>query len=97
MPARSKRYTIRLDGTAFEQVEAIASHRGVSPADVIRTAIDAWLGTGKRLSASDRRMRRIMEFTQIAVDAIIRQNHPEMRDTLVRETDRRMALHHDTG
>ena len=95
MPARSKRYTIRLDETAFEQVEAIASHRGVSPADVIRTAIDAWLGTEKRLSASDRRMRRIMEFTHIAVDAIIRQNHPEMRDTVVRETDRRMALHHD--
>jgi hypothetical protein len=40
-------------------------------------------------------MRRIMEFTHIAVDAIIRQNHPEMRDTVVRETDRRMALHHD--
>jgi len=97
MPARSKRYTIRLDETAFEQVEAIAAHRDVSPADVIRTAIDAWLGSGKRLSASDRRLRRIMEYTQIAVDAIIRENHPELRDTLVREADRRMGLHHSDG
>lgn len=96
MPARSKRYTIRLDETAFEQVEAIASYRGLSPADVIRIAIDAWLGTEKRLSASDRRLRRIMEYTQVAMDAIIRENHPELRDTLVRETDHRMALHHDT-
>lgn len=95
MPARSKRYTIRLDEVAFEEIEAIASRRGLSPADVIRTAIDAWLGSGKRLSDSDRRMRRIMEYTQVAVDTIIRENHPEMRDTLVRETDRRMALHHD--
>ncbi len=69
----------------------------MSPADVIRTAIDAWLGSGKRLSASDRRMRRIMEYTQVAVDAIIRENHPELRETLVRETDRRMGLHHSDG
>jgi Arc/MetJ-type ribon-helix-helix transcriptional regulator len=95
MPVRSKRYTIRLDGFAFEQVEAIAAHRGVSPADVIRTAIDAWLGTEKRLSASDRRLRRIMEFTQVAMDAIIRENHPDLRDTLVLEADRRMAMHHN--
>lgn len=94
MPVRSKRYTIRLDGTAFEQVEAIAAHRGVSPADVIRTAIDAWLGTEKRLSESDRRLRRIMEFTQVAIDAIIRENHPELRDRLVHEADRRVAMHH---
>ncbi len=94
MSVRSKRYSIRLDGTAFEQVEAFAAHRGVSPADVIRTAIDAWLRTEERLSASDQRLRRIMEFTQVAMDAIIRENHPELRDRLVHEADRRVAMYH---
>lgn len=94
MPARSKRYTLRLDQSLFEQVEATAERRGISPADVMRTALDAWFSDEQKRSASDIRHLRVTEYIQVAMDAIIRAEHPEMRDTLVLETDRRMRMHH---
>lgn len=95
MPTRSKRYTLRLDQSIFEQVEATAERRGISPADVMRNALDAWFRDEKKRSASDLRHLRVTEYIQIAVDAMIRENHPELRETLVLETDRRMKMHHN--
>lgn len=94
MSARSKRYTFRLDQSLFEQVETTAERRGISPADVMRTALDAWFRDEKKRRASDLRHLRVTEYIQVAMDAIIRENHPELRETLVLETDRRMKMHH---
>jgi hypothetical protein len=36
----------------------------------------------------------VTEFMQVAMDAIIRNDYPELRETLILEADRRMKLHH---
>lgn len=46
------------------------------------------------MTDSKRRHLRVTEYMQVALDAIIRADHPEMRETLVLETDRRMKIHH---
>ena len=39
-------------------------------------------------------LRIVTEYTQIALDAIIRENHPELRDHLIAQTDLRMEQYH---
>ncbi|HEX8414396.1 MAG TPA: CopG family transcriptional regulator [Sphingomicrobium sp.] len=94
MPAHSKRYTLRIDEEVFMAVEGVADRRGVSPAEVMRDAITAWIRGEKKRDESDQRLRRICEFTQVALDVIIRENHPEERDKIVANTDKRMRLYH---
>ena len=37
---------------------------------------------------------RVTEYTQIALDAIIRENHPKLHDHLIAQTDLRMEQYH---
>jgi hypothetical protein len=61
---------------------------------MLRLAIAQYISGQQLLSASDLRHLRVAEYTQVALDAIIREDHPELRDTLVLETDRRMERYH---
>jgi hypothetical protein len=36
----------------------------------------------------------VTEYVQVALDAIIRENHPELRDQLIVETDQRVRRYH---
>jgi hypothetical protein len=63
-------------------------------AEILRTAIARYLDAEKRLSESHLRHLRVTEFTQVALDAIIRENHPELREQLILETDRRVERYH---
>ena len=77
-----------------DRIDVEAASLGCTPSDVIRRAIEHHLERLKLLSDSSRRHLRVTEYMQVALDAIIRENHPELRETLVLETDRRMKLHH---
>ena len=86
--------TVRLPRDLCERLDAEAASLGCTPSDLIRRAIEHHLDGLKLLHGSKRRHLRVTEYMQVALDAIIRENHPEMRETLVLETDRRMKLHH---
>ena len=77
-----------------DRLDAEAASLGCTPSDLIRRAIEHHLDGLKLLQGSKRRHLRVNEYMQVAIDAIIRKDHPEMRETLVLETDRRMKLHH---
>jgi predicted transcriptional regulator len=86
--------TVRFDPESLARLERVAVEQERSVADLIRLAIDRFLAGETRLSASELRHLRVAEYTQVALDAIIREEHPELRDTLVLETDRRMERYH---
>jgi hypothetical protein len=90
----SRRYTMRFDPVQYEQIEEIAAKLSIAPVDVVRRAIGNYLAGQKLLTDSELRHLRVAEYTQVALDAIIREEHPELRDTLVLETNRRMEKYH---
>jgi hypothetical protein len=88
------RYTIRISPRQLARVEELASLENRKAADIIRMALDAYLGGNTQVTASKMRHLRISEYTQIALDHIIRQDYPEDRDRLIAQTDLRMEQHH---
>lgn len=90
----NRKCSVRIPHDLCDRVDAEAASLGCTPSDVIRQAIERHLDGVKLLHGSKRRHLRVTEYMQVALDAIIRKDHPEMRDTLVLETDRRMKLHH---
>lgn len=86
--------TVRLSSEQHALVEAIAKREGRTAAEIIRRAVDHYLGSLSRGTESDLRHHRISEFSQVALDTIIREQHPEMIEAIVSETNRRMKRYH---
>jgi len=76
------------------QVARIANEKSCSPSEIIRRAIEQYFIGQKLLAMSEKRHHRISEYTQVAIDTIILEQHPEFRDRIVAETDRRMEKYH---
>ena len=94
MPGPSKHCSVRLDRLQYERLVALAISQRCSPSDLIRSAIEAYLGTTAVLSVSGRRMARISEFLQLALDVIISEQYPEFRDRIIAHTDKRLEQYH---
>ena len=86
--------TVRIPRDLRDQVDAVAARQNRSTSDVIRLAIEQFVAGAKRADDSQLRHMRVTEYTQIALDAIIRENHPELRDHLIAQTDLRMEQYH---
>ncbi len=94
MESSSRRYTVRFEPALYQQIEAAAARLKTSPSEVIRRAVAMLMRGEKSLSESDLRHHRISEFSQIALDQIIRRDHPDLVDVIVTETNKRMERHH---
>ena len=94
MSHSSKIVSLRMTRDRFDRLVAVADARHCRPSDVIRSAIDAYLGGASVLTASQPRLARIGEFQQLALDIIIREQFPEFRDRIVAETDKRLEQYH---
>lgn len=89
-----KHCTVRLDRGKYDRLVALASERGCTPSDLLRAAVDGFLGSVAVLSTSNRRIARISEFQHLALDIIIREQFPEYRDRIIVETDKRLEQYH---
>jgi hypothetical protein len=89
-----KHCSVRLDRGKYDRLVALAAERGCTPSDLFRTAVDGFLSSGQLLSSSHRRIARISEFQQLALDIIIREQFPEYRDRIIAETDKRLEQYH---
>lgn len=87
-------FTVRLAPDVHARVTRQASDQNCSPSELIRRAIEQYFIGQKLLGLSERRHHRISEYTQVAIDTIILEQHPEFRDRIVAETDRRMEKYH---
>lgn len=94
MATHYRHYNVRLERTQWDRLSAIAREQKLSVADIIRSAIDVFLLSSNLVTASQRRLARISEFQQLALDVIIREQYPELRDRLVAETDKRLVQYH---
>jgi len=90
----NKHCTVRLDRSKYDHLVALAAERGCTPSDLIRAAVDSFLSAGQLFTSSQRRLARISEFQQLALDIIIREQFPEYRDRLIAETDKRLEQYH---
>lgn len=89
-----KPWTIRVADDVRERVEAAAEASNCTPSEFVRMAIVQHLDDAKVLSESRRRHLRVTEYMQLALDTIIRRQHPDIRDKLIEEANRRMEMHH---
>jgi len=89
-----RHYNIRLERSQWDRLSAIAAEQKLTVADIIRSALDVFLSSADLLTASHRRLARISEFQQLALDVIIREQYPELRDRLIAETDKRLVQYH---
>ncbi|WP_293871024.1 MULTISPECIES: CopG family transcriptional regulator [unclassified Sphingomonas] len=89
-----RHYNLRVERRQWDRLATLARDRGVSPAEIVRAAIDAYFAQADLLDASRRRLVRIGEFQQLALDVIIREQFPEFRERILAEVDKRVELHH---
>ena len=90
----TRQFTVRLTRDLRARVEAEATDRGCSPSELVRRALEQYFLGQKLLTQSELRHHRISEYSQVALDAIILENHADIRDSIVAETDRRMVRYH---
>ena len=86
--------TVRFDHEQLRSLEAQATDQGRSVSDILRAAISQYLIGQKLVGESQLRHHRISKYSQVALDTIILEQHPEFRDRIVAETDRRMERYH---
>ena len=94
MNTSSRRYTIRFDPRVCERIEGLARNQDYNPSDVIRAAVNAYLATSNMTALSSRRMARISEFMQLALDVIISEQYPEFRERIIANADKRLEQYH---
>lgn len=94
MTTPNKHCTVRLDRSKYDRLVTLAAERGCTPTDLLRLAVDTFLSSAQLISSSQRRMARISEFQQLALDIIIREQFPEYRDRIIAETDKRLEQYH---
>ncbi|MET3726049.1 MULTISPECIES: hypothetical protein [Sphingomonas] len=90
----STQTSLRFDPELYARVERFAASQSRSIADVVRSACEQYLLGQKLLHDSDLRLRRVCEYGQLALDAILQENHPEFRDPILLEVDKRMERFH---
>ena len=86
--------TVRLNRQQHDRILALATEQNCNPSEVIRAAVDAYLGTATLLTSSHRRLARISEFMQLALDDIISEQYPEFRDRIIANADKRLEQYH---
>lgn len=88
------RITLAMPAVVYEQIDAIARDRGITRTAVIRDAVSAYLLRSVGPSSDQHRMATLAEFTQAAVDILIRQQAPDKREEIILTVDQRMERFH---
>ena len=86
--------TVRFEKADMDRLDAIAADQNRSFADLLRSIIKRHLDGGVTDNASHLRLARVCEYTQAAVDTILREEHPDHRKLVLEETTRRMERYH---
>lgn len=86
--------SLRFDTTQYAYLKQMASRQACSISDVLRRIISEHQTGGHSLTASQLRQARVVEYAQAALDTIINEQHPEYRERILAETDRRMERYH---
>lgn len=86
--------SVRFDPEQYGHLKKMAAARKCTPSDVLREIIKQHLDGTKAVSESHLRIARLAEYTQAAVDTLLREEHPDHRQLVMDETNRRMERYH---
>jgi predicted DNA-binding ribbon-helix-helix protein len=86
--------SVRFEPDQYDHLKKMAAARKCTPSDVLREIIMQHMTGVKAISESQIRIARLAEYTQAAVDTLLREEHPEHRQLVMDETARRMERYH---
>jgi metal-responsive CopG/Arc/MetJ family transcriptional regulator len=86
--------TVGFDERLACELNKICTQRGKSRATIIREAVDAYIDPRAAAKANFERMAMTLEFTQVAIDVLIRKLALDRRDDILVTVDERMELYH---
>jgi metal-responsive CopG/Arc/MetJ family transcriptional regulator len=92
-----KRATIHIAEDRLQQLDARCAEKGTTRAAVIRDAISAYLDRQPGSDTNFSRIASLSEFTQAAVDILIREQAPDRRDEILATVEERMERYHAQG
>ena len=88
------RRSLSLPSAVYGEIVALSRERGITPNAVIRDAVAQYLTRSVSPSADPGRMATLAEFTQAAVDILIRQQAPDKREEIILTVEQRMERFH---
>lgn len=94
MKQSSTRITIWLSTSAIRRLDQLAKSRGSTRVSVIREALDQFLDDDRQSGANLKRLAMVSEYTQAAIDVLMREQHPARVEDLVQVVASRMEKFH---
>lgn len=88
------RATVRLTPETWEQVNRHAALNDMGQAEYIRHVLEGHFEKTEGSGANLRRIAELSEYTQLAVDRIMRRDFPDLIDPLLNAVRERLATHH---
>ncbi|RYF18333.1 MAG: hypothetical protein EOO77_11170 [Oxalobacteraceae bacterium] len=85
---------IRFERDHLVELERLCLQQNRSLSDLVRSAVASFLNEQKTIADSNLRHLRVTEYMQICLDWMIQQDHPEVRDKIIAQTDQRMRQYH---
>lgn len=94
MTDRLERTTVALSPAIIRQLDAIARARKTTRAAVLRDAVTGYCDDYEAGPETRRRMAMVAEYSQAALDVILRERYPQRVDQVVAVTAERMEKFH---
>lgn len=86
--------SIALPSETWERIRVRAAARQVSQAQFVREAIDFYFELAEGSGANLQRIAELCEFSQLALDRIVRRDFPELLDPILAAVNDRLIAHH---
>ena len=85
---------VRLDAGVLASLDNVGAGTGLSRMTLIRRAVDEFIARETGAEAKFNRMAMLAEFSQLALDTLIREQVPDKHRELVLTVKQRMESHH---
>ena len=86
--------SVRFDADQYDHLKRLAADQHCSISDVLRVLIEQHRNGIRCVSDSHLRLARLAEYTQAAVDTLLREEHNDHRSLVIEEVNRRMERYH---
>ena len=87
-------HTLRLPASLAERLDAYAAASGSTKSEVIRAAVDQYLGFHAGRGANPNRVAELCEFNQLVLDLILRRDFPDKREAVMDALNSRLDKYH---
>jgi metal-responsive CopG/Arc/MetJ family transcriptional regulator len=91
------RTTVLLSEARMRQLDEHCAGQGTTRSGIIRDAISSYLDRPSGSDTNFTRIASLSEFTQAAVDILIREQAPDRRDEILATVEERMERYHAQG